>query len=702
MAYSNVNYIGNGSTDSYSIPFSYISKADIDVYLNGVLTTNYTYTNDYTIKFNSIPASGVAIRIERNTTLSSRLVDYQDGSTLTEEVLDLDSKQAFYLIQESIDGTKETLNLDTDLNWDGQSKRLKNISNPINSNDVVTLGYLEGFVPNIGNDAVNFLKETFTATAGQTLFTFTYPYIQNSNTLQVFINGVKLNNTQYTETTDHSVTLTTGANLNDKVEFLYVQKIPVLDTEVIKYNDYRNLKEKLSDFVSVKDYGALGDGVADDTIAIQLAINTGKTVYFPIGIYNISSTLWLMKNGQRLVGDSKLDTQIRNLTNSQPLLKIGNPANSLTHFGQYCSVSNMYFVGNATTTAGIEILSILEDGTPRAARDVTLDNIQIQYIGAGYALRISSWECQTSSVTIWDCYKGIRLGSECNSLTAIGTYISRCTNEAVELLQGDGMPSNINFFGLSAQYSGGVNGTINLEDGFAIQFNGLYLEGNNAPNNVYLTNQVKNVTINNGMHNKVAGLCERIIYSNNIKGVTVNGFVNVGGAVESIIKITGTLPYTYCSNLYDATPSLTIGLVDDQSTRKTTIFNDPLQGLYGMSKFKSLTSQNNIELVDSATNTVKMSFKNGRIVFGDGEVAQFGRAGSTIEAYSGSGTTLANLRAQSMLFGTASTKIISGIGDPNGAYTADVGSLFLRTNGGAGSTLYVKESGTGNTGWVAK
>ena len=44
----------------------------------------------------------------------------------------------------------------------------------------------------------------------------------------------------------------------------------------------------------------------------------------------------------------------------------------------------------------------------------------------------------------------------------------------------------------------------------------------------------------------------------------------------------------------------------------------------------------------------------------------------------------------------------SGAGTPEGAVTAPVGSLFTRTDGGASTTLYVKESGTGNTGWVAK
>lgn len=46
--------------------------------------------------------------------------------------------------------------------------------------------------------------------------------------------------------------------------------------------------------------------------------------------------------------------------------------------------------------------------------------------------------------------------------------------------------------------------------------------------------------------------------------------------------------------------------------------------------------------------------------------------------------------------------IIKGTGSPEGVVTATVGHLFLRTNGGTSTTLYVKESGTGNTGWVAK
>ncbi len=44
----------------------------------------------------------------------------------------------------------------------------------------------------------------------------------------------------------------------------------------------------------------------------------------------------------------------------------------------------------------------------------------------------------------------------------------------------------------------------------------------------------------------------------------------------------------------------------------------------------------------------------------------------------------------------------AGTGSPGGVVTAPVGTMYLRKDGGAGTTLYVKETGAGNTGWAAK
>lgn len=43
-----------------------------------------------------------------------------------------------------------------------------------------------------------------------------------------------------------------------------------------------------------------------------------------------------------------------------------------------------------------------------------------------------------------------------------------------------------------------------------------------------------------------------------------------------------------------------------------------------------------------------------------------------------------------------------GSGSPNGVTTANTGSIYTSTSGGSNATLWVKESGTGNTGWVSK
>lgn len=61
----------------------------------------------------------------------------------------------------------------------------------------------------------------------------------------------------------------------------------------------------------------------------------------------------------------------------------------------------------------------------------------------------------------------------------------------------------------------------------------------------------------------------------------------------------------------------------------------------------------------------------------------------------------------SILFNNASgdgdtVKIYKGYGTPESQITAGIGSLYQRLDGGTSTTLYVKESGTGATGWVAK
>jgi hypothetical protein len=53
----------------------------------------------------------------------------------------------------------------------------------------------------------------------------------------------------------------------------------------------RTSSDKLSDAISVKDFGAMGDGLTDDTLAIQQALTAYDSVFIPEGNYLISGTI---------------------------------------------------------------------------------------------------------------------------------------------------------------------------------------------------------------------------------------------------------------------------------------------------------------------------------------------------------------------------------------------------------------------------
>ena len=82
---------------------------------------------------------------------------------------------------------------------------------------------------------------------------------------------------------------------------------------------YRSLQRKLDDFVSVKDFGAVGDGLTDDTLAINLALKqlycvtanpaARKTLYFPAGHYIVTDSINVPSNAT-LIGEGSSNTII--------------------------------------------------------------------------------------------------------------------------------------------------------------------------------------------------------------------------------------------------------------------------------------------------------------------------------------------------------------------------------------------------------
>jgi len=152
MAFAKDTYTGDGSQTTYSVTFSYITKSHVVVTVDGTektQDTDYTFPTSSSIQFTTAPASGEAIVITRKSNRASRLVDYQDGSTITENILDQDSNQMFFMAQEAIDITEDTIRVDDDDKYDAQSKVIKNVADPVNDNDAVNKSFISTNITNI-------------------------------------------------------------------------------------------------------------------------------------------------------------------------------------------------------------------------------------------------------------------------------------------------------------------------------------------------------------------------------------------------------------------------------------------------------------------------------------------------------------------------------------------------------------------------
>jgi hypothetical protein len=152
----------------------------------------------------------------------------------------------------------------------------------------------------------------------------------------------------------------------------------------------KTLNNKLQDLVSVKDFGAKGDGTTDDTASIQAAINLactyGGNVYLPAGTYKISAALVFTMNSSlvdpvkrpSMSGDGMAATTIYQTVNANGIEIVGHdpqPAGyclfqDFTLYGYqknklgmalkdiaFVTINNVYLAGWATGLYGVNCLS---------------------------------------------------------------------------------------------------------------------------------------------------------------------------------------------------------------------------------------------------------------------------------------------------------------------------------------------------------
>lgn len=113
--------------------------------------------------------------------------------------------------------------------------------------------------------------------------------------------------------------------------------------------------------VNVMDFGATGDGVTNDSAAIQAALNTGFWVYFPPGDYSIGSTTLVPVAGQKIFGagiGSALTFRSRILYSGTGSAFLDTHAINSSGRAEV-TFEDIYILGSggASTGAGIELLA---------------------------------------------------------------------------------------------------------------------------------------------------------------------------------------------------------------------------------------------------------------------------------------------------------------------------------------------------------
>ena len=152
MADTIANYTGNGTQTDFVVPFDYLKKSFVHVYVDNRLTlltggdygdtgADYYFLDDTTIRLKTAPAEGEGIVVRRYTSATERIVSFEDASILKATDLDTSQLQAFHIAEEARDNVKDAMLRDDEGNWDAQNARIVNVADPVDDQDAMTLGY---------------------------------------------------------------------------------------------------------------------------------------------------------------------------------------------------------------------------------------------------------------------------------------------------------------------------------------------------------------------------------------------------------------------------------------------------------------------------------------------------------------------------------------------------------------------------------
>ena len=684
-----VQFTGNTGTGPYAFTFNVLQSSDIVVYKNNVLLTE---TTDYTV---SIAANGtgnitmvVALVLTDILTIIggrelSRTTDFVTAGDLLASSLNEQLDSNVIMSQQLDERFGRTLAVPP-----GDEDKTLDLPLAADRADKIILfdesGNVTAAAPSdfFGNAVLggNFIVNTATGNGSQTAFGLTVaPGIKTN--IQIHIDGVYQNKSTFS-LSGSTVTFTEAPPLNAGIEFMMGESVTQItgDASAITYNQGgtgaqdRTVRGKLQETVSVKDFGAVGDGVADDTAAFKAAILACETANLvlrvPAGDYLITDTLDL-HSGMSIVGEGEYSqasaytsdvsspvtinfapTSAKDLFHAQ---RTAAEVSAGTTHGSKVAVQNMRIVGNTTGGVTNSRYGINSD------RMITCSfrNLSIEKFQTGIYVNYSI-QCDYTNIFISAC--STTCVSYSSTVSTTDTWL-RCYFTNTPTLALFDTVTNIKFFGCIFE-SAGAHGLDIYRNSSGIELVGCYSE--DAPTGSAPTTSFIKVGVNG------TGTASE---APQIK-ITGGSF---GGPNSATLGYGGTfLEADYVYAVLVSGVHITRFTTGFSATANTANNGIQIYGLINttLNTFSSGSSGKIIGIYAPTTDNVNPYFKVPDARFTSPQFIQ--------EA------------------GPQGAKLICDVGTPEGVYTAPVGSLYLRSNGGAGTTLYIKESGTGNTGWVAK
>lgn len=325
-----VTFSGNGTTTVFPYTFRIFTQNDLrvtlidadDVATVQTISTHYTVTgannpNGGNVTMLTAPATGERLVVEIRLPLLQP-TDIKNQGAFFPQIHEDQFDRACRQIQQIAADAGSSLRYPTGFTdrWDAQNKKIINLADGVSENDAVNKGQLEEALTAAASGTV---RTTWTFTGDNLTTDFSIPgrTMSSAAFFDVYISGVRQSpgddyvidavndeisflSAPPVTGADEILVIEAGFSVNsadvDQLRSDLASTASGLGSQLVGFKaaggTARTVQAKLRDTVSVLDFGAVGDGVADDVVAIQSAIDAvadagGGTVYLPAGIYSV-------------------------------------------------------------------------------------------------------------------------------------------------------------------------------------------------------------------------------------------------------------------------------------------------------------------------------------------------------------------------------------------------------------------------------